>query len=58
MAVAAVAGSAVKVDETTTKNTVKRGLDFGFGGHNTIGFGGSSDPWSGSSRLSSTPWIQ
>ncbi|XP_065089070.1 uncharacterized protein LOC135710426 [Ochlerotatus camptorhynchus] len=56
--VAAVAGSEAKVEETTTKNTVKRGLDFGFGGHNAVGFGGSSDPWSGSSRLSAAPWIQ
>lgn len=57
---AAVVGSAeVKVEQAAApppvKNTVKRGLDFGFGGgHN--GFGG--DPWAGSTRLTAAPWIQ
>ncbi|XP_001845395.2 uncharacterized protein LOC6035164 [Culex quinquefasciatus] len=57
---AAVVGSAeLKVEQAAApppvKNTVKRGLDFGFGGgHN--GFGG--DPWAGSTRLTAAPWIQ
>nr|XP_029717304.1 cell wall mannoprotein PIR3 [Aedes albopictus] len=59
VAVAAVAGSsAVKVEEPSAKNTVKRGLDslnFGFGGHNAVG----ADFWPGASRLGgAAPWIQ
>ncbi|XP_058443004.1 uncharacterized protein LOC131425269 [Malaya genurostris] len=43
--------------ESSEKNTVKRGLDalqFGFGGHNSIGH----DYWAGAQKLVAAPWLQ
>lgn len=56
VAVAVARSDEVKVEPAPpAKNTVKRGLDFGFGGgHNGFGV----DPWAGSVKLSAAPWIQ
>ncbi|XP_055617961.1 uncharacterized protein LOC129763175 [Toxorhynchites rutilus septentrionalis] len=54
LAIVAVATGEKEPDNNASKNTVKRGLDFGLGGHNLIG----SDYWSGSPKLVGAPWIQ